>query len=98
MAQANLTPMGFGAQGFDPFSVLRREMEQLFDGAIRGASPREPAAGTVVAPRIDISEDDREIKVTAEMPGMRPEDVTLTINDDVLTLRAEREREREPLA
>jgi len=67
----------------------------VLDGAIRGASPREPAAGTVVAPRIDISEDDREIKVTAEMPGMRPEDVTLTINDDVLTLRAERERERE---
>jgi HSP20 family protein len=95
MAQGNLTPLGFGAQGFDPFSVLRREMEQLFDGASRGGAIQAPTAATVVPPRIDISEDDREIKISAEMPGMRPEDVTVTVNDDVLTIRGEREQERE---
>ena len=95
MAQGNLTPLGFGAQGFDPFSVLRREIEQLFDGASRGGGVQAPIAGTVVPPRISISEDDREIKISAEMPGMRPEDVTVTVNDDVLTIRGEHESERE---
>jgi HSP20 family protein len=95
MAQANLTPLGFSTQGLDPFSVLRREIEQLFDGARRSGEVQAPAAGTVVPPRINISEDDREIKITAEMPGVRPEDVTVTVNDDVLMIRAEHERERE---
>lgn len=95
MAQANLTPSGFRAQGFDPLSVLRREMEQLFDGVIGGGTAHEGSAGTVVAPRIDVSEEDREIRITAELPGMRPDDVALTIDDDLLTIRAEREQERE---
>ena len=95
MAQANLTPLGFRAQGFDPFSVLRREMEQLFDGVMRGGAAQEGSAGTVVAPRIDVSEEDREIRITAELPGMKPDDVSVTIDDDVLTIRAEREQERE---
>jgi HSP20 family protein len=93
MAQGNLTPLGFGAQGFDPFSVLRRELEQLIEGPGRGGA--QGSAGTVLAPRINISEDDREIRITAEMPGMRPEDVQVTVHDDMLTIRGEQERERE---
>jgi HSP20 family protein len=93
MAQGNLTPLGFGAQGFDPFSVLRRELEQLIEGPGRGGA--QGSAGTVLAPRINISEDDGEIRISAEMPGMRPEDVQVTVHDDMLTIRGEQERERE---
>ena len=31
MARGNLLPFGFGSQRGDPFQLLRREMEQLFD-------------------------------------------------------------------
>ncbi|MDB5898085.1 MAG: type effector protein [Ramlibacter sp.] len=95
MARGNLLPFGFGGQRGDPFQLLRRQMEQLFENV--GGSAGEPMAGggNIVAPRMDISEDDQAFTVTAEMPGARPEDVDVTVEDDVLTIRAERMQERE---
>lgn len=90
MARGNLLPFGFGAPRVDPFQLLKREMEQLFDHAGDAS-----AGGNVVAPRMDISEDDQEVTVTAEMPGARPEDVEVIVDDNVLTIRAERTQERE---
>ena len=95
MARGNLLPFGFGSQRGDPFQLLRREMEQLFDSV--GGSTGEAAAGggNVLAPRMDISEDEQAFRVTAEMPGARPEDVEVIVEDDVLTIRAERTQELE---
>jgi HSP20 family protein len=95
MARGNLLPFGFGSQRGDPFQLLRREMEQLFDNV--GGSPGEASGGggTIVAPRMDISEDEQAFRVSAEMPGARPEDVEVMVEDDVLTIRAERTQERE---
>jgi len=95
MAQGHLSPYGFGSQSGDPFLMLRREMEQLFDNVVRGPSPASSVGATVVAPRMDISEDDKEIKVVAEMPGATPDKVEVVIDEDVLTIRGEREQERE---
>lgn len=95
MAQGNLVPTGVGAAGFDPFSILRREVEQLFDGVTRGGALQDAPAATVLAPRINVSENEREITVSAELPGMSPEDVSVVVADDMLTIRAEREEERE---
>ena len=65
---------GFGSQSGDPFLMLRREMEHLFDNVVSGPSQASTAgAATIVAPRMDISEDDKEIKVVAEMPGATPD-------------------------
>ncbi|HEV7914070.1 MAG TPA: Hsp20/alpha crystallin family protein [Albitalea sp.] len=94
MAQGHLSPLGFGGQGNDPFLMLRREMEQLFDNVVRTPSATG-GGGTVVAPRMDISEDDKEIRVVAEMPGAAPDNVEVMVDDDVLTIRGEREQERE---
>jgi HSP20 family protein len=95
MAQGNLSPYGFGSQGGDPFLMLRREMEQLFDNVVRGPSQAAASGTTVVAPRMDISEDDNEIRVVAEMPGATPDNVEVIVDDDVLTIRGERALERE---
>lgn len=96
MARGNLLPFGFGAQRGDPFQLLRREMEQLFDDVGGGAGDASAGGGgNIVAPRMDISEDDHAFTVTAEMPGARPEDVEVTVDEDVLTIRAERTQERE---
>lgn len=46
-------------------------------------------------PAIDITEDDDEYVVTAELPGSRKEDVTLELHEGVLTLRGEKRNERE---
>jgi HSP20 family protein len=95
MAQGHLSTYGFGGQRGDPFSMLRRDMEQLFDNVVQGSAPALASAATVVPPRMDISEDDKEIKVVAEMPGATPDSVEVIIDDDVLTLRGERAQERE---
>ncbi|MDN8618087.1 Hsp20/alpha crystallin family protein [Variovorax ginsengisoli] len=95
MARGNLLPFGFGSPRSDPFQLLRREMEQLFDN-VGGSTAEAPAAGgNIVAPRMDVSEDDQAFKVTAEMPGARPDDVEVIVDDDVLTIRAERMQERD---
>jgi HSP20 family protein len=52
-------------------------------------------AGGRVAPSVDINEDENEYIVTAELPGVRPEDVTVELEDDVLTIRGEKRSERE---
>lgn len=94
MARANLLPFGFGSQRGDPFQLLRREMEQLFD-SVGGSTGEASAGGGIVAPRMDISEDDQAFRVTAEMPGARPEDVEVIVEEDMLTIRAERTQEIE---
>lgn len=44
-------------------------------------------------PRVDIVETDQEFKVLADLPGMKREDVEITIEDGVLTLSGERKSE-----
>lgn len=47
------------------------------------------------APAVDVSESDGELVVTAELPGMRREDVHIELSDGVLTLRGEKKEETE---
>ena len=41
-------------------------------------------------PSIDVSEDDTKMLIEAEMPGIAPEDVELTVNDGILTLKGKK--------
>jgi HSP20 family protein len=95
MARGNLLPFGLGSQRSDPFQLLRREMEQLFDNVGGSQGEASGGSGNIVAPRMDISEDEQAFKVSAELPGARPQDVEVIVEDDVLTIRAERTQERE---
>jgi HSP20 family protein len=47
------------------------------------------------APAVDIYEDDDAITVKAEVPGVRPEDVRIDVENNVLTISGERKLERE---
>ena len=47
------------------------------------------------APSVDVSESDDEYVVTAELPGAKKEDVTVELQEDVLTLLGEKKSERE---
>ena len=46
-------------------------------------------------PRVDVSETDMEVKVSAELPGMDEKDISVELQDDVLTLRGEKKSEQE---
>src|SRR3954463_16006768 len=104
MARNPLSPFGFGGVGerglgSDPFLSLHREMNRLFDDVLRGTfgvPSREGQAGRggTLMPHIDVSETDKELKICAELPGITENDVEVTLNDDVLTIRGEKKFER----
>ena len=88
-------------QAADPFLTLHREMNRLFDDVFRGFDDRLPAFGSlssfngVAWPNVEISDSDKEINVTAEIPGLEEKDIEVLLNDGVLTLRGEKRSEVE---
>ena len=52
-------------------------------------TPAGPAVEEVREPLTDVFDEEREIKVFAEMPGVRAEDIRLDLKDDILDIRAE---------
>jgi HSP20 family protein len=84
----------------DPFRDFQRQMNRLFDDfftdfpfAPRGGERGLAAAG--FSPRVDVSETDKEVKVSAELPGMDEKDITVEMDDAAITIRGERKEERE---
>ena len=83
----------------NPFAALQREMNDLFEDFWRGSrlSPfwREGAAMEAFAPRVDVTEDEKEVLVTAELPGIDEKEIDLTLSRDSLTIRGEKKEEHE---
>jgi HSP20 family protein len=98
MAGNPLIPFGFGAS--DPIFSLHREMNRLFDDVFRsgGRALTQERASTQPAffnASMNVSETDKEVKVTVELPGVTEQDVDVTLDADVLTIRGEKKSEAE---
>jgi HSP20 family protein len=100
MAVRDLIPWGRGGgnvpapRATDPFFALHREVNRLFDDFWRDFSvPSLASFGRGTWPNLDVSETDKEIRVTAELPGMEEKDVELVLNNNLLTLRGEKKTE-----
>jgi HSP20 family protein len=77
-----------------------REMEDIFDRYGRGLSwPRRGSQETMAtgdwAPRVDISETAKEFNIKVEIPEVKKDDVKVTVENGVLTIRGERKQEKE---
>jgi HSP20 family protein len=77
---------------FTPFVSLQREIDRLFDSFTRDLPV--PAAPELV-PSMDVTETDKEIELTVEVPGLDAQDVEINLADDVLTIRGEKKAEKE---
>jgi HSP20 family protein len=74
---------------------FRREMERFFDRFVEPRwEPFETVAGDW-APKLDVKETKDAMVVTAEMPGVDPKEIEITLMGDLLTLKGEREKETE---
>lgn len=73
---------------------MENRVERLF-GRMPLLSFGEPIAGTEWQPLVDISEDDKEYVVKAELPEVKKEDVKVSVEDSTLTISGERKHEKE---
>ena len=83
---------GVSRPASNPFSALQQEIDRLFEGLSRGFSG---FPGREAMPSMDLSETDKEIEITAELPGLEEKDIQLNVADNVLTIRGEKKNERE---
>ena len=88
-----------GAGPGDAFLALQRDMNRLFDGLACGdmALPADQDGNqgeVMLAPRMDVSETDDAVQIEVELPGIAAEEIAVDVNDDVLTIRAEKRQDR----
>ena len=82
----------------DPFVAFRREMDRMFDNFFNGLGARALRPSTAwqgVLPTIDVAETDKEMVITAEIPGLNDKDFEVTLAGDVLTIKGEKKAEQE---
>jgi len=79
---------------FDPFTSLQKEVDRLFEDFGRGWSTTT-ASGPDLIPIMDVTETDKEIELTAELPGLQEKDVQVNFADNVLTVKGEKKAEKE---
>jgi HSP20 family protein len=72
---------------------MERRFADLFSGRIARLWDEDDAEMT--EPALDLFEDDNEIVVKAELPGMTKDDIQISFADNVLTIRGEKKKEEE---
>jgi HSP20 family protein len=92
--------LGFGREREEsPFFAFRRELDRLFDDAFRGWNVPAAGGGTGTGwPHLEVKETDNEIKIAAELPGLTEKDIELSMDEGMLTIRGERQQERDDKA
>ncbi|MHB8454910.1 MAG: Hsp20/alpha crystallin family protein [Acidiferrobacterales bacterium] len=69
--------------------------DNLFEGFFHPMRWNEEPVNEGLVPRLDVVENDNEFVVHAEMPGLRKDDIHITLEDGVLTIEAEAKSEVE---
>ena len=81
------------SNAFDSLAVLRDEMDRLFDSSF---SPifRTPGSFGRWSPALDIYQDKDQFTVVVELPGLKKEDIEVSLENGTLTISGERKQER----
>lgn len=74
-------------------SSLQREMNRLFEGFFGDETGLTRAGG--FTPALDVAETPETVVVKAEVPGLDPKDVEISVTGDTLTIRGEKKEEKE---
>jgi len=74
----------------DPLGV--RRLNALLDEALTGWPVGNGVSTSAWLPSVDVFEDKESLKIVAELPGLKPEDVKITLENSTLTLRGEKKQ------
>jgi len=77
------------------FDRIRREMDRLWDSFLEGRPLRRAEDSREWLPSIDVSETKNELVIKAELPGLDPKDIDISMNNGYLTIKGEKKHEKE---
>lgn len=96
MSAKEVTPArpdnGGAVRRHSPFSLLQQEIDRVFDNF---ASWRGGLETFPFSPSMEVSETDKSIEISTELPGMDQKDIEISIANDILTIRGEKKAEKE---
>jgi len=81
-------------EGFWSLPALKRDMDTLLNEFFEGFWPTSYARSEFPA-NLDIAETENDIVVKADLPGLSPDEVDISITGDVLTIKGEKKHEKE---
>ncbi len=80
----------------DPFAQLQRRMNSVFEDFLsRSSSDLWGDAAGEFLPRVDVSETGKEVRITAELPGLDEKDMEVAVTNNMLTIKGEKKVEEE---
>jgi HSP20 family protein len=90
----SMSPFGFFSS--DPFSMMRHLHEEMDRTFSRFLGASESRGGTAAwNPAVEVREDNGQLKVCADLPGLKPDDVKIEVTDNALIIQGERKHEYE---
>jgi HSP20 family protein len=78
---------------YDPQSEVNRLFDEMFGNLGRASARQQAAQQTQWAPALDVLHEDGDLLIRAELPGVKLEDVEITLHERVLTISGERKAE-----
>jgi len=80
---------------FTELMSLRQAMDRLFEDSFVRPSHVLTSLGEVAAPALDIYQTPSEVVVKAALPGVKPDDISIDITGETLTIKGEHKAEQE---
>lgn len=83
---------------WDPFRdivSLREKMNRLFEDMVTQRGEDKELISSAWMPSVDIYEDESQLVLTAEVPGIEEKDIEIKVEDNTLSLHGERKMEKE---
>ncbi|HET7270124.1 MAG TPA: Hsp20/alpha crystallin family protein [Rubrobacter sp.] len=80
---------------YDMQSEMNRMFDEVFGGLARKGGRQQGEDPTRWAPALDVLQEDGDIVIRAELPGVKLEDVDITLHNGVLTISGERKADEQ---
>ncbi|GAC1331738.1 MAG: Hsp20/alpha crystallin family protein [Beijerinckiaceae bacterium] len=94
----NAVPSMYRNDQTSPFFTLHREMNRLFDETFRDFGSPSLFGRVPAWPSVEVNETDKDMRISAELPGLDEKDVEVLMEDGGLTIRGEKKSEVEDQA
>lgn len=88
------TPSMSAWPNLDRWSTLRNEIDNLFESPFFSSSAGQSQLFTGWSPALDLYQTNDDLVAVVELPGMRKDDIELSLHDGMLTISGERKSEK----